>query len=120
MKMLNPLWYFSFSIPICGGIALGIIVDAGVLIEYQTLVFFLVGGWAIISLYSGCKIALAWIRKTSRNHEEFEPREKYFEVLNAAYDIKDRLKLLEKDTGRNIDRIHNMGKEAGYYDKPSR
>jgi hypothetical protein len=32
---------------------------------------------------------------------------------------KDRLKLLEKDAGRNMDRIHNMGKEAGYYDKPS-
>jgi hypothetical protein len=76
--------------------------------------------WSTISFYAGCKNFLAWLHRTVHNGEPPEPREKYFEVLNSAHDIKDRLKLLEKDVARNIDRIYSMGKEDGYYDKPSR
>jgi hypothetical protein len=114
--MLNPFWYFAFSIPVCGGIALGIIAGAGVSIEYETLVILLSLGWAVISFYSGCRIALAWLRRKTREKNEAEPREQYFVILNSAYDIKGRLKMLEKDAGRNIDRLYSMGKEAGYHD----
>lgn len=115
--MLNPFWYFAFIIPISAGIALGIISGAGVAIEYGTIVVLMVVSWSIISLYAGCKIFAVWIRRAANGGEPSEPRDRYFEALNSAYDIKDRLKLLEKDAGRNIDRIYSMGKEAGYHDR---
>jgi predicted outer membrane lipoprotein len=114
--MLNPIWYFAFVIPIGLGIAFGIISESGVAIKYETVVIFMAASWSIISFYAGCKIFSAWFHRMINRGEPPEPRDKYFEALNGSYDIKDRLKLLEKDAGRNIDRIYSMGKEAGYHD----
>jgi hypothetical protein len=114
--MLNSFWYFAFLLPIIGSIALGVISRAGVVIEYGTIVVFMGLGWGLIALYAGCKIFSAWFHRAIREREPPEARDKYFDVLTGAYDIKDRLKLLEKDAGRNIDRIYAMGKEAGYHD----
>jgi hypothetical protein len=99
------------------------IVDSGVQIKYETILSLAAWGWGAIVFYSGFRFSEGllekWRSDRYRKTESMDSREKFFEALNAAYDIKDRIKLLEKDAGRNIDRIHNMGKEAGYYDKPS-
>jgi hypothetical protein len=121
--MRSFLWCLFTAFPICGALAMATIVNSGVQIKYETILLLAILGWWAIVLYSGFRFLEGMFEKWRSGHypktESMDSREKFFKALNAAYDIKDRLKLLEKDAGRNIDRIHNMGKEAGYYDKPS-
>jgi hypothetical protein len=102
----------------CGAMAMGFMADSGVPISYDAILMIAVIGWMIIVLYSGWRAIKEAIRlRIAREEEEPAGRERYFDVLNTAHDIKDRLKLLEKDAGRNIDRIYSLGKEAGYHDR---
>jgi hypothetical protein len=121
--MRSFLWCLFTVFPICGALVISAIVDFRLQIEYETILSLAIWEWKAIVLYSGFRFSEGLFEKWRSGHcrktESMDSREKFFEALNAAYDIKDRLKLLEKDAGRNIDRIHNMGKEAGYYDKPS-
>jgi hypothetical protein len=106
-------------IPVCGAITLLVLANTGYTAEYQTLLILAVSGWAIIGLYCGGKLFDEWVRNAARKEPEtLNGRERYFEVLNGAYDIQDRLKLLQKDAARNVNRIHALGKEAGFYVKP--
>jgi hypothetical protein len=83
-------------IPVCGAITLVILANAGYKAEYQTLLILAVSGWAIIGLYCGGKLFDEWLRNVARKETEtLNGREKYFEALNGAYDIQDRLKLLK-------------------------
>jgi hypothetical protein len=116
--MRSLLWCLSAVFPVCG--ALAAVAGSGVNIKYETLLNLAAWGWGVIAFYSGFRFSedmfKKWRAGRCRKTGGMDSREKFFEVLNAAYDIKDRLKLLEKDTGHNIDRIYNMRKEAGYYD----
>jgi hypothetical protein len=100
------------------------VVDSGVQIKYETIVSFAIWGWGVVVSYSGFRLSEElfekWRAVHCRKTESMDSREKFFEALNAAYDIKDRLKMLEKDAGRNINRMYAMGKEAGYYDGANR
>jgi hypothetical protein len=83
-------------------------------------VFFLAGtGWFIITGYSLWRfIALVMCRMRPWKNKDTDLCEKFFSALDSACEIKERLKSLEKDVGRNIDRLHDIGKKGGYYVKP--
>jgi hypothetical protein len=110
----------GFVIPICGAITLVAMAESGIIPEYRTLLLLAFSGWGVIGFYSGCKVFGEWLKSHKRKQTEIlDSREKFFEVLNGAYDLQDRLKLLQKDASRSVNGIHTLGKEAGYYDKPS-
>jgi hypothetical protein len=100
----------------CGAIALGMVSDAGVSISYGTILSLATLGWFMIVVYAAYRVSIYLVQK--RRGEALDNRERFFEVLNGAYDIKDRLKLLEKDAERNLNRIHKFGDEEGFYVKP--
>jgi hypothetical protein len=109
----------GFVIPICGTITLAVMAEAGIIPEYRTLLLLAFSGWFVIGFYSGCRVFGEWLKSHERKQTEtLDSREKYFEVLNGAYDLQDRLKLLQKDASRSVNRIHALGKEAGFYVKP--
>jgi hypothetical protein len=69
-----------------------------------------------IALYSGFRFSEGLFKKWRSGHcrktESICSHEKFFETLNAAYDIKDRLKLLEREKyiQKEIRRAHNVYK----------
>jgi len=80
-----------------------------------------ISGWFLIAGYSGWRFLSSTASQIREGRKaDNDKREKFFGILNDTQDIKDRLKLLDRDIGRNINRLHDMGKEAGYYDRTDR
>jgi hypothetical protein len=100
--------------PICGTVALGIGIRSGVNIDFVLILILAMIGWFIITAYSGYRF-INFVIAQAAKPKETEDREKYFSALESAYDIRDRLRLLEKDAKRNIERIHSMGKDGRFY-----
>ena len=96
-------------------------MDSGASITFSTVLNLALAGWFLITGYSGWRFANFIINQLkARDKTDNEQREKFFEILNNAQDIKDRIKMLERDINRNINKIHDMGKESGYYDRTNK
>ena len=114
--MRNVFYCFMAVLPICGALAIGIAAKSGANIDFAFILVLAMAGWFMITVYSGyrfMKFVIAQKRKPKEDDDSL--REKYFAALESAYDIRDRLRLLEKDVWRNIERIHSMGKNGGFF-----
>jgi len=113
--MRNAFWCFMAVLPVCGTVALVLAVKSNADISYGFIFFLAMLGWFIITVYSSYRFTkFITALKDKLKDADNSGREKYFAALESAYDIRDRLRLLEKDIRRNIERIHSMGEEKGF------
>ena len=115
--MVNIVWCVLMVFPVCAAFTLGFVADDSN-ITFQLVFNIAVIGWFLITAYSGWRFLTGCVNQYRTRHEvDKDKREKFFDILNGANEIQKALKSLEVDTHRHINKLHDTGKEAGFYDR---